>query len=122
VKKTSIPANTGIEFFEIPVLYRTRYYVFNTELETLGTTNPSQKKFQKKFQIILGLNTDIFNDFFIAEALIEKNCNLDVADTKGNTALHIACQRGHEIIASLILKATTPKSTYVSHQNKKGQT
>lgn len=58
-----------------------------------------------------------------AEALLEKKCDLDVADSSGNTALHIACQRGHEAIASLILKATTTsKSTCISHQNKNGQT
>jgi hypothetical protein len=35
-EKTSIPANTGIDIFEIPVLYRPRYCLFNTELETLA--------------------------------------------------------------------------------------
>merc|ERR1712156_77850 len=33
-----------------------------------------------------------------------------------------ACRRGHEAIASLILKTTTSKSICISHQNKKGQT
>jgi hypothetical protein len=36
VKKTSIPANTCIDIFEIPVLYQPRYCIFNTELETLA--------------------------------------------------------------------------------------
>jgi hypothetical protein len=37
-EKNTIPANTGIDIFEIPVLYRPRYCIFNTELETLCTS------------------------------------------------------------------------------------
>jgi hypothetical protein len=37
-EKNSIPANTGIDIFEIPVLYRPGFCIFNTELETLDVT------------------------------------------------------------------------------------
>jgi hypothetical protein len=44
-EKNTIPANTGIDIFEIPVLYRPRYCIFNTELETLGLAmSPTHKK------------------------------------------------------------------------------
>ncbi len=56
------------------------------------------------------------------EILIEKNCDLNVADSNGDTALHIACRKGYEAIASLLLKSTTSKSNCISHQNNAGQT
>ena len=58
----------------------------------------------------------------ILESLLEKKCDIDVQDDNGDTALHIACQQGHEAIASLILKSTNSKTNCVSHQNNKGQT
>lgn len=64
----------------------------------------------------------VFFIHFISEILMEKNCDVNVADSNGDTALHIACRRGHEPIASLILKATTSKSECISRQNSLGQT
>lgn len=61
-------------------------------------------------------------DFLLLEILLEKNCDVNVADSSGDTALHIACRRGHEAIASLILKSTSTKSSCISHQNNNGQT
>ena len=60
--------------------------------------------------------------FYVSEILLEKNCDVNIVDSSGDSALHIACRKGHEAIASLILKTTTSKSLCISHQNKKGQT
>ena len=52
---------------------------------------------------------------------MERQCDLDLADSNGDTALHHACRKGHESIASYILKSIPNKSICISQQNKKGQ-
>ena len=70
----------------------------------------------------LYLDPITYGIFFVSEILLEKNCDVNIVDSSGDSALHIACRKGHEAIASLILKTTTSKSLCISHQNKKGQT
>lgn len=59
--------------------------------------------------------------FFLSETLIERKCDLDLTDSNGDTALHLACKKEHEAIASYILKSIPDKSICISYQNKKGQ-
>jgi hypothetical protein len=58
--------NTGIDIFEIPVLYRPRYCIFNTELETLVSA-PSVSTFEHspRLHLLRLWRPTMFNDLYI---------------------------------------------------------
>jgi ankyrin repeat protein len=87
------------------------------------------KLLENNINIIIDVDYQIFNNYNLDYAinnkliklitiLIESNINIDYADVDGNTALHIACEEGDNILVSNLLT----KKCIIDKKNNLGNT